>query len=421
MDWRGILQKYTSFGSDDEARDYESGRAHSRSCGQRLPVELLQAGLDKIQAEIDADGQALKTSFLQDLSSSRHELNRLSHLNLGYVEERANANRDYARALDGVKARYGAGSNRHAILKSALDREQETFDRLRYELGRLPTEALSARVYWFIIAFLFCIEIPVNGLAFQLFNEVFPAMAYLLALAFGVVLFMITHFSGLGFRRVQGAERLADQALRVVAPVMGVLVLAALVLFLAHLREQVLLVEASTPRVGASALQPAMGRAVTALWDRVFGLSDVGWQIAAINALLVLLAVVAAFFKSDPDERFDAANRRLKAARRAFDLFRLEADKAHVALHGGSNGKLAVLEVAIADTDRRFRELRERIEILQAEGRAVVAAMQATRARRTAAYRQGFLHGLAEAGYIGRSLDAPAAAAPEAAESAGAS
>ncbi len=115
MDWRGILQKYTSFGSDDEARDYESGRAHSRSCGQRLPVEILQAGLDKIQAEIDADGQALKTSFLQDLSYSRHELNRLSHLNLGYVEERANANRDFTRAIDGVKAQYGSGSNRHAF------------------------------------------------------------------------------------------------------------------------------------------------------------------------------------------------------------------------------------------------------------------------------------------------------------------
>jgi hypothetical protein len=410
MDWRGILQKYTSFGSDDEARDYEAGRAHSRSCGQRLPVDVLQAGLDKIQAEIDADGEALKTSFLQDLSCSRQELNRLSHLHLGYVDERANANRDYTRALDRVKAQYGAGSNRHAILKSALDREQEAFDRLRYELRRPPKEALPAPVYWFIIVFLFCIEVPVNGLAFQLFNEVFPAMAYLLALAFGVVLFMITHFSGLGFRRVQGAERIGDQALRLIPPLAGVLVLAALVLFLAHLREQVLLVEASTPRVGAQALQPAVGRAVTAFWDRVFGLSDVGWQIAAINALLVLLAIVSAFFKCDPDERYEAVNRRLRAARHAFDRFRLDADDAHVALHGESNGRMAVLEVAITDTDRQFREMRERIEILQAEGRAIVAAMQATRARRTAAYRQGFLHGLAEAGYIGRSLDAPAAA-----------
>ncbi len=90
---------------------------------------------------------------------------------------------------------------------------------------------------------------------------------------------------------------------------MGVLVLAVLVFFLAHLREQVLLVETWTPKVGAAALQPAVGRAVTALWDRIFGLSDVGWQIAAVNALLVLLAVVSAFFKSDPDERFDVANR----------------------------------------------------------------------------------------------------------------
>lgn len=420
MDWRGILQKYTSFGSDDEARDYETGRAHSRSCGQRLPVEVLQAGLDKIQAEIDADGQSLKTSFLQELSYSRHELNRLSHLNLGYVEERANANRDFTRAIDGVKAQYGSGSNRHAILKSTLDREQETFDRLRYELRRLPREALSTRVYWLIIAFLFCIEIPVNGLAFQLFNEVFPAMAYLLALAFGVVLFMITHFSGVGFRRVQGAERLWEQARRIIPPLAGVLVLAALVLFLAHLREQVLLVEASTPRIGVAALQPAMGRAVTALWDRVFGLSDIGWHIAAINGLLVLLAIVSAFFKSDPDERFEAANRRLKSARRNFDLLRLQEDEAHVALHGGSSERLAVLELAIADTDRQFRQLREKIEILQAEGRAVVDAMQATRARRTAAYRQGFLHGLAETGYIGRAIDAPAPP-PEATASAAAS
>ncbi len=419
MDWRGILQKYTSFGADDEARDYETGRIHSRSCGPRLPVEVLQAGLDKIQAEIDADGEALKTSFLQDLSHVRQELNRLSHLNLGYVEERANANRDYTRALDGVKAQFGPGSNRHAILKSALDREQEAFDRLRYELRRLPCEALPVRVYWCIIAFLFCIEIPVNGLAFQLFNEVFPAMAYLLALAFGIVLFMITHFAGIGFRRVQGVERFMQAAGRMIAPSAGVLVLMALVLFLAHLREQVLIVEAAAPRVGTAALQPVMGRAVTALWDRVFGLSDIGWQIAAINALLVMLAIVSAFFKSDPDERLDAANRRLKAARRAFDHFRLQADKAHVALQGGSNGQLAILEVAIADTDRQFRELRERIEILQAEGRAVVGAMQATRTRRTAAYRQGFLHGLAEVGYIGRSIDAPAGS--EAAASAGAS
>ena len=41
--------------------------------------------------------------------------------------------------------------------------------------------------------------------------------------------------------------------------------------------------------------------------------------------------------------------------------------------------------------------------------------MQATRTRRTAAYRQGFLHGLAEAGYIGRAIDAPAAPEAEAA------
>ncbi len=77
--------------------------------------------------------------------------------------------------------------------------------------------------------------------------------------------------------------------------------------------------------------------------------------------------------------------------------------------------------MAIADTDRQFRAMRERIEILQAEGRAVVDAMQATRARRTAAYRQGFLHGLAEAGYIGRSIDAPTPPSPEATAGASAS
>jgi len=418
MDWRGILQKYTSFGSDDEARDYETGRAHSRSCGDRLPVDVLQAGLEKIEAEIGADSEAFKSSFLQDLSSSRLDLNRLSNLNLGYVEERANVNRDFSRSRDTVKARYGAISNRHAILKAAMDREQEQFDRLKYELRRLPFESLPTRVYWFIIAFLFVIEIPVNGLAFQLFNEVFPAMAYLLAFAFGAVLFMVTHYSGLGFRRVQGAPSLWSAARRIVWPLAGVGVLAVLVIFLAHLREQVFLLESSAPRIGAGALEPAVGRAVVAVWDRVFALSEVGWQIAAVNALLVLLAIVAAFFKSDPDQRFDTANWRLKKARHRFETFLLSADKANVALQAESGQRLATLEVAVADTDRQFREMRERIEILQAEGRSVVGAVQAVRSRRTAAYRQGFLHGLAEAGYIGRSLASSAASARPATEEA---
>lgn len=414
MHWRGILQQYTSFGPDDERRDYESGLKHGSSFAGQNASEVLLSGIERIETQIATDANAFQASYLRDLNHEKNELTRIGNVHVNFVSEKAGIYNEIQRKENEIDLQFGQNTEKYRQLSADFNAAKENFDRLRYELRRLPYEALNVRFYWMIIVILFLIEIPINAIAFQLLNEVHVAMSAFMALVFGLLLFMLTHFSGIGFRRVWGAPSLAQGMIRLAWPICGFFFLLLLILALAHLREQVFQIENSArPVVVGRELGPIVSRATAALWERFFRLTEVGQQIAALNALLVVFAVIAAFFKADPDARYDTANKLLKQTKRKFEEFQLTAQNARVQIQSSSNSDISTIEVALRDTEKQMRQIEESVRIMQEQGRAAVGYVVSVRSRRTSAYRQGFLHGLHASGHIGSMAGLPKGAASQ--------
>jgi len=101
----------------------------------------------------------------------------------------------------------GEKSEKQTLLKQEFETATKRFNAIESALGRSPENTIGPSVYWSLMGVLSIVEVPVNRLAAEYYFQEAPAISLLIAVAIGLLLLSLAHFSGQFFKRATGARR----------------------------------------------------------------------------------------------------------------------------------------------------------------------------------------------------------------------
>lgn len=398
MKWRAIQRKYAAFTVVEERADHDRGVDDGVRCRSDWD-RTMRAGEERILAEMNVDTLAYRDSCLAELRTENRELTTLTTREVELLDRKHRQLAGYNHRLAELDIDSSSSSERYDELRKAHEDALSIHDELRAELGRSPAATIPGRYYWPLIFAVFMAEIPLNATALELLGDLQRYYNWIFAFIAGLGFVGSAHLLGVNVRQIFGAIDWAGVAKRTAAILFFIAVMLGALSVLAHLRDQVLQLQGQAiGKLGTSASQ-VLGKSIEiALAKGPLGITAEALQLAMLNAFVVALAAVLAFFHVDPDDRYEVATFRLGRAARAFERHRRRNEGKLKQLMEQQRLTDTKLDTLIGEVRRRQTQLSERLDGLRQAATNGAAVIAGVRERRLAAYRQGFLRGCGRVG-----------------------
>jgi hypothetical protein len=211
-----------------------------------------------------------------------------------------------------------------------LDGVQFDWNVIYGEVNRFPTYSSHWFSWPFMTALALC-EAPVNRLSFELFFGESPLLSLAVSLLVGAILVALAHSFGIVARRFRYNAKFSGGALTACAQLAFIaLMISALCYGVAILRQGYLsFVTQPDPSFASLIENEQFGQA--ALIALSSSLAIEGWIFLFINASIVTVGILAAYFCHDPHPAYEKLDRAKKATSRGLALLSKKKGEAEAA------------------------------------------------------------------------------------------
>ena len=347
------------------------------------------------------------TTHGNDLSRQIDDLNRDLTDHIG--QQMNELREEKQRALQALEKAFGPSSASFDRARHRSETTERELRTIRADINGRPLRRSLVWLYVPVMILLALVEIPVNRLAFELFFQEQPAFSLVLAGAIGSVLIFFADRIGTLLRRTEQERANRGPQVKRWLGIVIFGILAAVVMFLlAKMRQLFVNLLESEQSSNLSALVQRLtegGAAKTIANVANQDLGTAGWTLLALNVVLFVFGITAAFVRHDPHPDYEQVWRANERAQRT--LTRLKA-RYERELHA----KTAHFDARMATLDQLMRETQIKIDDLVRRCDSIGPFFEQTRRRiansvrnRSLAFQEGAVAGIPK-GSIQGSLDA---------------
>ncbi|HEX3350826.1 MAG TPA: hypothetical protein VHS58_22265 [Acetobacteraceae bacterium] len=345
-----------------------------------------KAAVLALRAEVGVHASDLRRQ-LEDLARERDE-----HIGQKLIETRENRQV----ALQHLERTAGPLSARYAAAAKAVEDAERGLRAIRADVSGRPLRTAFVPFYLAALVALALIEVPVNRLAFELFFQEQPIFSLLLALAAGAVLIFFAHIVGTLIRRVEQPSPRAQQARRIGAIALFLILAGGLIYVLASMRqlyvhllesEQGSLqqqVEALTNRGAASAISNVAST----------NLGTAGVTLLVINVVLFAVGAALSFMRHDPHPDYEAAHRAELRARRRLTRLRARYERVVGVRRQGFDQQQRALDALLRETQGKYDDVAGRAAAVEPFVNDTLALIANTVRNRSLAFLEGAIAAL---------------------------
>ena len=393
--WRSVIAKYSSYGPEDEASDFERGRNEGAHAVGKNAAQLLYSGEQRLLLEVRGDAEDYKASFGEELGHALSDLNKVSQRQAAFTERLHGEQVRHGERQLSLDRTLGPGSEKRRQSEVELAQNQEFYDRRKSELDRPPIKPIPGRAYWPAVLTLASIEVPINALAFGLLAQITNALLYIYAIFIGIFLIGASHFFGESIKFASGSKNFAQISRNISIAVLSFIVVALVIIVVSYMRDQLLSAEGSSPldaiSFGSSFQDIVRDVAAFQIGTWLTGLSSDALQLAFFNGAIAFAAAVLAANHVDPDQRYDAATNAFRASQSNLNKIKQTYEAKSDQLAEEFAQSKAALQRAQSSLSREKSDAEEQVTRLTSANDSGSKSILRVAERRRTAYRQGFL------------------------------
>ncbi|MDH3702339.1 MAG: hypothetical protein OEU46_13575 [Alphaproteobacteria bacterium] len=312
-----LLTQFQSYKAADKRVDEKRGLKDGMS---NLPAP--DAEIYPFHRAIVTEAQAVLRRYNDQIDNLINELERQITSLWEDLDARYGSTRDsiigtFQNAAERLEQTLGPRSVKHDRLQR---KHQEFSDRerqLEVALGR-PLRINMRYVYYFIMAGVALVELPINRFAFELYFSETPALSAMIALGIGLGLMLLAHFGGIWIKRCTATITPRQRTLYIVGAVSVALLIVPTLFLIALLRQHyVKFIEAQQITFGEMLNQEGLGNIARDVIGTDMGTS--GWMLFMINLLIVGIGVIVAVVRHDAHPDYEKIVRTRERTERQLD------------------------------------------------------------------------------------------------------
>jgi len=209
----------------------------------------------------------------------------------------------------------------HGTMHQATDQQRK---RIADEENRPEPSYWPGWVYVLIILFLFSVEVPFNQQAFEFVFLSTRNVSWVVAVIIAAALLVVAHYVGLSIRQLgysvlRFRDRFSPTGSLTLPLTINLLIISALLLFASFLIYIVSVFRQGyiTLITTANGERVDVGAVLSQTLENL-ALQAQGWMMFAINAGIVITAIIICMFAHDPNPQFARIDEKAKAARKKF-------------------------------------------------------------------------------------------------------
>ena len=239
----------------DEKRGLKDGKAN---------IPATDAEIYPFHRAIVTEAQAVLRRYSDQIDSLINELERQitslwEDLDERYGSTRVSIIGAFQNAAERLEQTLGPRSIKHDRLQRKHQDFSDKERQLEVALGR-PLRVNLRYMYYFIMAGVALVELPINRFAFELYFSETPALSAMIALGIGLGLMLLAHFGGTWIKRCTATIPAQQRTLYIVGAVSVTLLIVPTLFLIALLRQHyVKFIEAQQITFGDMLNQESLG------------------------------------------------------------------------------------------------------------------------------------------------------------------
>ena len=307
-----------------------------------------------------------------------------------YVRQRDDSIEEKKAKLETLDQRLGRRSAKYIQLSDRLTTAKEHEKSIELEVQR-PLRVSLVWVYFPLLTLLALAEVPVNRLAFEFFFLETPAISLFIALVLGLIIMFCAHFSGHWLRQVEHFSSKYSKILHYVGIIVTLVVVGAVIYFIAALRQSyVNLLEREQSSDFGSLLQ-GEASALGTLADEALSvdLGTAGLMLLAINILIFLVGMVAAYIRHDPHPDYERATKERSRVQKRIHRIEAQFQKKAATLSTEYDRRIGYLDRQLDQTEEEIETTRNKMQLIEERKPEILGMVSEVITLRLLAYQRG--------------------------------
>jgi len=340
----------------DEKRGLKDGKAN---------IPAADAEIYPFHRAIVTEAQAVLRRYSDQIDSLINELERQITSLWEDLDERYGSTRDsiigaFQNAAERLEQTLGPRSIKHDRLQRKHQEYSDKERQLEVALGR-PLRVNLRYMYYFIMAGVALVELPINRFAFELYFSETPALSAMIALGIGLSLMLLAHFGGTWIKRCTASITTQQRTLYIVGAVSVTLLIVPTLFLIALLRQHyVKFIEAQQITFGDMLNQESLGNIARDVIGTDMGTS--GWMLFMINMLIVGIGVIVAVVRHDAHPDYEKIVRTRERTERQLDRIKSKFERRLIEFKRKHDTQLAELVKQQDRIERQIEELKNERE-----------------------------------------------------------